>query len=85
MTVKQVKRLLAERHGLNVSYSSVLRHVGEQFNLGKPEATVHLETEPGEEAQVDFGYVGLMRDSATGKDQKTWCIKSGLKTSHFQR
>jgi hypothetical protein len=64
MTVKQVKRLLAERHELNVSYSSVLRYVGEQFNLEKPEATVQLETEPGEEAQVDFGYVGLMRETA---------------------
>jgi transposase len=74
MTVKQVMRLLAERHGLKVSYSSVLRYVGEEFNLGKPEATVHLETEPGEEAQVDFGYVGLMRDPETGKDRKTWCF-----------
>jgi len=82
MTVKQVKRLLAERHGLNVSYSSVLRYVGEEFNRGKPEATVHLETEPGEEAQVDFGYAGLMRDPDTGKDRKTWCF---IMTLSFSR
>lgn len=84
MTVKQVMRLLAERHGLKVSYSSVLRYVGEEFNLGKPEATVHLETEPGEEAQVDFAYVGLMRDPETGKDRKTWCFIMTLSYSRHR-
>src|SRR5208283_2875836 len=74
MTAKQVMRLLAERHALKVSYASMLRYVSEEFNLGRPEATVHLETGPGEEAQVDFGYVGLMLDPESGKDRKTWCF-----------
>jgi transposase len=74
MTAKQVMRLLVERHALKVSYASVLRYVGDEFHPGKPEATVHLETEPGDEAQVDFGYVGRMRDPESGKDRKTWCF-----------
>jgi transposase len=82
MTAKQVMRLLAERHGLKVSYSSVLRYVGKEFNVGKPEATVRLETEPGGEAQVDFGYVGVMLDPETGKDRKTWCF---IMTLSFSR
>ena len=70
MTAKQVMRLLVERHGLKVSYASVLRYLGEQFDLGGPEATVHLETAPGNESQVDFGYVGRMRDPESGKRSK---------------
>ena len=66
MTAKQVMRLLVERHALKVSYASVLRYIGDEFNPGKPEATVRLETGPSEEAQVDFGYVGRMRDPESG-------------------
>jgi len=84
MTTKQVMRLLAERHALKVSYASVLRYVSEEFNLGRPEATVHLETGPGEEAQVDFGYVGLMRDPELGKDRKTWCFIMSLSYSRHK-
>lgn len=84
MTAKQVMRLLVERNDLKVSYASVLRYVNEQFNRGKPKATVHLETEPGKEAQVDFGYVGRMRDPETGKDRKTWCFVMTLSHSRHR-
>lgn len=84
MTAKQVMRLLVERHGLKVSYASVLRYLSEDFNLGKPEATVHLETQPGEEAQVDFGYVGHLRDPESGKDRKTWCFIMTLSYSRHR-
>jgi transposase len=33
---------------------------------------VRIETKPGEEAQVDFGYAGLTIEPATGKRRKTW-------------
>jgi len=84
MTAKQVMRLLGERHALKVSYASVLRYLGDEFNLGKPEATVRLETEPGDEAQVDFGYVGRMRDPESGKDRKTWCFVMTLSHSRHR-
>ena len=84
MTAKQVMRLLAERHALKVSYASMLRYVSEEFNLGRPEATVHLETGPGEEAQVDFAYVGLMLDPESGKDRKTWCFIMSLSYSRHR-
>jgi len=84
MTAKQVMRLLVERHALKVSYATVLRYVGHEFDLGKVEATVRLETEPGDEAQVDFGYVGLMRDPESGKDRKTWCFIMTLSHSRHR-
>lgn len=84
MTAKQVWRLLKERHAIKVSYSSVRRYLKDGFNLGKPDVTVHLEGAPGEEAQVDFGYVGLMRDSETGKERKTWCFVMTLSYSRYR-
>lgn len=84
MTVKQVGRLLKERHAITVSYASVRRYLKEEFNLGKPDATVHLESDPGEEAQVDFGYVGLMQDAETGKQRKTWCFLMTLSYSRHR-
>jgi len=84
MTAKQVLRLLQEHHGLIVSYSSVRRYLQAAFDLGKPAVTVHLEVDPGEEAQVDFGYVGLMRDPKTGKERKTWCFIMTLSYSRHR-
>jgi transposase len=35
-------------------------------------ATVRVERQPGEEAQVDFGYAGLLIDETTGELRKAW-------------
>jgi transposase len=37
-----------------------------------PEVTVRIETAPGEVAQVDFGYLGVLRDDLTGELRKGW-------------
>jgi transposase len=84
MTAKQVWRLLKERHEIKVSYSSVRRYLKDELNLGKPDVTVHLEGIPGQEAQVDFGYVGLMRDPETEKERKTWCFVMTLSYSRYR-
>lgn len=59
MTAKQIWRLLVEEHELGVGYSSVKRYLKREFNLGTPQVTVRIETPVGQEAQVDFDYVGL--------------------------
>jgi len=38
---------------------------------------VRIETPPGKEAQVDFGYVGLTRTKG-GKRRKTWVFNMRL-------
>ena len=43
-----------------------------------------METKPGEEAQVDFGYGGLMIDPATGKLRKAWAFVMTLAWSRHQ-
>jgi transposase len=73
---------LKER-GYTGSYSAVRRFVRKIKPL-TPEATVRVEREPGEEAQVDFGYAGKMRDPDTGKLRKTWVFVMTLSWSRHQ-
>jgi len=54
------------------SYASVLR-LARQIAPKPIEAFTRKECKPGEEAEVDFGYVGMMKDSE-GKLHKTWAF-----------
>lgn len=49
-----------------------------------PLATVRVERQPGAEAQVDFGYAGLMRDPGTGALRNTWAFVLVLAYSRQQ-
>ncbi len=65
------------------SYASVYRFV-RSLEPRAPEVTVRVETPPGEEGQVDFGYAGLMIDPQTGKLRKTWVFVMTLSWSRHQ-
>jgi len=65
------------------SYSSVYRFVRSLEPL-EPEVVVRVETLPGEEAQVDFGYAGMMIDPQSGKLRKTWVFVMTLSWSRHQ-
>lgn len=71
MEVAAIRGRLEEVHGHPISYSAVWRLVQRQ-EPATPEAVVRVETAPGSQAQVDFGYAGQMLDPATGKARKTW-------------
>jgi transposase len=73
---------LKER-GYTGSYSSVYRFVRNAEPL-TPDVTVRVETRPGEEAQVDFGYAGRMIDPETGELRKTWLFVMTLSWSRHQ-
>ncbi|MEI7669012.1 MAG: IS21 family transposase, partial [Pseudomonadota bacterium] len=60
ITHTQIQRLLTSA-GVIVSRRSVDRFVKIYFPEA-PKYTVHLLTTPGHEAQVDFGYVGMMKN-----------------------
>lgn len=66
-----IRHRLVERHGIAVSYEAVRRLV-RRLETRTPEAFVRVETAPGAEAQVDFGYAGLTLDPQTGTPRKTW-------------
>jgi len=46
--------------------------------------TVRIETPPGDEAQVDFGYAGLMYDPTMQKKRKAWAFIMTLSYSRHR-
>lgn len=75
------QRLLEQ--GYNGSYMAVWRFV-QRLEPSTPEATVRVETPPGDEAQVDFGYAGQMHDPQTGQLRKSWAFVMTLSWSRHQ-
>jgi transposase len=64
---------LRQSHGYTGTYSSVRRFVRQ--NCPSPKRVfVRIETAPGDVAQVDFGGIGLLIDSRTGKGRKAYCF-----------
>ena len=74
MTIQQVQRLLEENYCLRISYMSLYRYVIGHFREPERPVTVRLHSPPGEQAQVDFGYAGLLLDPETGKSRKAWAF-----------
>ena len=66
--------------GVNVGYSCVKDYV--TLIHRKSNIFMRMHTDPGEEAQVDFGYVGYTRDN-TGKRRKTWVFNMRLSYSRL--
>jgi len=69
--------------GYTGSYSSVRRFV-HKLDPSTPEAMVRVETPPGEEAQVDFGYAGKLIDPETGGERRAWAFVMTLSWSRHQ-
>ena len=82
ITVKQISRLI-KRAGVDLSYSSVRRYINTNF-LKQKTHCVPIFTEAGEEAQVDYGYVGLMLDPISGKMKKTQAFVMTLSYSRYR-
>ena len=73
---------LRER-GYAGSYSSVRRFVS-GLERSQPEVVVRVECKPGEEAQADFGYAGLLIDPATNQLRRAWVFVMTLSWSRHQ-
>ena len=84
MTAKQVWRLFREKTELPVSYWTMKRYLRTEFQFGAPAVTVRMEVEPGSQAQVDFGYAGMMVDPLTGKARRTWAFIMTLSYSRHR-
>jgi transposase len=79
-----IRQRLLER-GYTGSYASVWRFVRSlKDGQPSPDTPVRVETKPGEEAQVDFGYAGQMLDPATGQLRKAWASVMTLAWSRHQ-
>jgi transposase len=76
-------RARLEERGFTGSYMAVYRFV-RQLEPTTPDVTVRVETPPGAEAQVDFGYAGKMVDPKTGRARKAWAFVMTLSWSRHQ-
>jgi transposase len=84
MTARQVWRLLKETRTVEVGYTTIKRYLRTEFSFGRKKVTVRIETAPGEEAQVDFGYCGLMHDPVTEKNRRAWVFIMTLSSSRHK-
>jgi len=72
--------ILREQHAFAGSYGAVYRFV-RHLEPRTPEACVRVERDPGEEAQVDFGYAGQLLDPASETLRKAWAFVMTLSFS----
>jgi len=77
--IAAIRERLKER-GYTGSYASVHRFV-RRLEPSMPDVAVRVETRPGEEAQVDFGYAGKMIEPETGELRKAWAFVMSLSWS----
>ncbi len=83
LLLTRVQELLG-REGVQVSYSTLRRFVARELGHRRREATVRLpDPPPGEEAQVDFGRMGLIPDEA-GRLHKLHVLVVTLSFSRYQ-
>jgi hypothetical protein len=62
---------LVDGHGFAGGYQSVKRFVRALRGASSPEARAIIETQPGEEGQVDYGTGPMVRDPVSGKYRRT--------------
>ena len=74
LTVAKIEILLA-RQGCVVSYRTLHRFATARCGFGAKRTTVRVDDgEPGVELQVDFGYLGMLNDIATGQRRKVHAL-----------
>lgn len=83
LEAKAIWQRLQDDHEFEGSYAAVWRFI-RHLEPRTPEATVRIEVKPGEEAQVDFGYVGRILDPAADKMRKCWVFVMTLSWSRHQ-
>ena len=66
--------------GARASYSAVKKYIADIKK--REDVCIRFHTQSGEEAQVDFGYVGLTPDES-GRKRKTWVFNMRLSYSRL--
>lgn len=87
---KTAYEVICERYDITASYSSFKRfvrtHVNERQLHSKKvrQSTCRFETDPGEELQIDYGKVGRIIDSETGKNRDVYAFVGTLSFSRLK-
>jgi len=76
--------VLLRRDGLDASYATLRRFAMEELGWQKKEPTVRVDdAPPGQEAQIDFGKMGLMFDPEAEKRRVLWALIITLSFSRY--
>jgi len=70
ITRVRIREMLRDEYGIDKPYITLCKYV-EKYCSEPKTAYVVQETVPGEEAEVDFGYLGIL-PAPTGERKKTW-------------
>lgn len=85
LRLTKILTLLGRDHGVEASYATLRRYAMQELNWGQKETTILLEDPPaGQEAQVDFGKMGMIIDSETGRQRMLWALVVTLTFSRYQ-
>lgn len=75
LRLTKIHTLLVRDHGLVASYATLRRFAMQELGWTKKKPTVRLEDPPpAQEAQVDFGLMGMLFDPDTGRKRKLWVL-----------
>jgi transposase len=84
-TVGTIWQRLRDEHGLGVSIASFRRYIWATMpdrDAVRGQVTVRKpDPPPGQEAQLDYGYLGQWTDRATGKARRVWALVMVLSCS----
>lgn len=84
LTAKVIHDRLKADPEFKGSYDAVWRYARKVKGVSSNDVVMHIETDPGEEGQVDFGYAGVMWDRATQKLRRAWFFVMTLSWSRHQ-
>ena len=85
LRLTKVHTLLVRDHGLRASYDTLWRYATQELGWRKKTETVRVDDPPpGQEVQVDFGEMGRLLDTETGKLRKLWVLIVTLAFSRYQ-
>jgi transposase len=83
LRLRKIHTLLV-RDGVSASYATLRRYAMTELGWSKKQPTVRLEDPPpAQEAQVDFGQMGIILDAETGKHRKLWVLIITLSFSRY--
>lgn len=79
LSAQRIYQDLVSERGFDASYQSVKRYVA-RLKAKEPKRVWRMESEPGEEAQVDFG-LGAMIEDGTRRRKRSWVLRVVLSHS----
>lgn len=85
LRLTKIHTLLARDHGLRASYDTLWRYTHDELAWREKPTTVRVDDPPpAQEAQVDFGKMGLIVDAETGRKRVLWALIVTLVFSRHQ-